>query len=157
VLSDASTPAHFSLCHLVQSTVPDEHGGVAEARSQEAAARLRAVHEGSHAASYRRHSSEVHTLTSRCVWVRLRRWEGQIAEDLYQRGFLSYPRTETTVFQQGTDFHALIKEQASDREWGQYAQSYVETTALPVHDRHRMLTSAVFRLGDCAGCWMGDS
>eukprot|EP01103_Thecamoeba_quadrilineata_P000936 TRINITY_DN10828_c0_g1_i1.p1 TRINITY_DN10828_c0_g1~~TRINITY_DN10828_c0_g1_i1.p1 ORF type:complete len:959 (+),score=147.26 TRINITY_DN10828_c0_g1_i1:12-2888(+) len=45
----------------------------------------------------------------------------QIAEKLYQRGFLSYPRTETDSFPPGTDFKYLIQQQTNDPIWGNYA------------------------------------
>jgi DNA topoisomerase-3 len=46
-----------------------------------------------------------------------------IAEKLYQRGFISYPRTETDKFKEGTDLQHLIQVQTGDREWGAYANS----------------------------------
>ena len=46
-----------------------------------------------------------------------------IAEKLYQRGFISYPRTETDKFKEGTDLQHLIQVQTNDREWGAYANS----------------------------------
>jgi DNA topoisomerase-3 len=32
-----------------------------------------------------------------------------IAEKLYQQGYISYPRTETEVFEQGIDLRSLIE------------------------------------------------
>ena len=46
----------------------------------------------------------------------------EIAEKLYQRGYLSYPRTETDGFQSGFDLHSLIQSQAQDARWGGFAQ-----------------------------------
>ena len=40
----------------------------------------------------------------------------KIAEKLYQRGILSYPRTETEVYQDGFDLEGLIREQTSSPE-----------------------------------------
>jgi DNA topoisomerase-3 len=48
----------------------------------------------------------------------------QIAESLYTRGFISYPRTETDQFDKGIDLKKLIEKQLVDRNWGQYAQGY---------------------------------
>ena len=44
-----------------------------------------------------------------------------IAEALYQRGLLSYPRTETDSFQEGFDLSSLIDEQRADSRWGAFA------------------------------------
>lgn len=44
-----------------------------------------------------------------------------VAEALYQRGILSYPRTETDFFKEGFDIHILIQEQSSHNVWGAYA------------------------------------
>lgn len=49
----------------------------------------------------------------------------QIAEHLYQQGFLSYPRTETDQFDPQFDFMTLIQKQTVDPAWGQFASSYV--------------------------------
>ncbi|KAF4597991.1 DNA topoisomerase [Pleurotus pulmonarius] len=44
-----------------------------------------------------------------------------IAEKLYQQGFLSYPRTETDQFDPQFDFMTLINKQTVDPAWGQFA------------------------------------
>ncbi|EMD37681.1 hypothetical protein CERSUDRAFT_50044 [Gelatoporia subvermispora B] len=44
-----------------------------------------------------------------------------IAERLYQQGFLSYPRTETDQFDPKFDFATLIGKQAADPAWGGFA------------------------------------
>lgn len=49
-----------------------------------------------------------------------------VAEALYNRGLLSYPRTETDQFDKNFDFHSLIAKQTSDGAWGQYAQSLMD-------------------------------
>ena len=46
----------------------------------------------------------------------------QIAESLYNKGWISYPRTETDQFDKGIDLRALIQKQAQDNAWGGYAQ-----------------------------------
>ena len=46
----------------------------------------------------------------------------QVAEELYQRGFLSYPRTETEVYQPGTELRQFVSEQTASAQWGAYAQ-----------------------------------
>ena len=45
----------------------------------------------------------------------------QIAEELYNRGILSYPRTETDFFKEGFDFKPLIQEQCNHSLWGPFA------------------------------------
>ncbi|TFY54110.1 hypothetical protein EVJ58_g9055 [Rhodofomes roseus] len=44
-----------------------------------------------------------------------------IAEKLYQQGFLSYPRTETDRFDAQFDFMTLIEKQTVDPAWGDFA------------------------------------
>lgn len=48
----------------------------------------------------------------------------QVAETLYNRGFISYPRTETDSFVEGTDLNGLIAIHTADPNWGNYAQQY---------------------------------
>jgi DNA topoisomerase-3 len=45
----------------------------------------------------------------------------QISEKLYNRGLLSYPRTETDQYDKAFDFRALIEKQTSDAAWGAFA------------------------------------
>jgi len=40
------------------------------------------------------------------------------AEKLYTQGFVSYPRTETTIFPQSMDLGALVRAQQNDQRWG---------------------------------------
>ena len=48
----------------------------------------------------------------------------EIAEKLYNQGLISYPRTETDVFEFGPDqLKGLVSKQAQDATWGQYASS----------------------------------
>jgi len=46
----------------------------------------------------------------------------QIAEDLYTKGWISYPRTETDQFDKGIDLRKLIEKQTQDNVWGPHAQ-----------------------------------
>jgi DNA topoisomerase-3 len=59
--------------------------------------------------------------------TRLLRMTGQqamtVAEALYNKGFISYPRTETDRFDKGMDLRALVRKQAPDQRWGQFAQN----------------------------------
>ncbi|KAG6089537.1 hypothetical protein E4U31_008123, partial [Claviceps sp. LM219 group G6] len=61
--------------------------------------------------------------------TRLLRMTGQqamtIAEGLYNRGFISYPRTETDRFDKGMNLKALVQKQIPDERWGQFAQGLV--------------------------------
>ncbi|CAR24118.1 DNA topoisomerase 3 [Lachancea thermotolerans CBS 6340] len=45
------------------------------------------------------------------------------AEKLYQKGYISYPRTETDIFPPNMDLQALVQQQTNDRRWGEYAQN----------------------------------
>jgi len=46
-----------------------------------------------------------------------------VAEGLYQKGFISYPRTETDRFDKGMDLRALVEKQVQDSRWGGFAQN----------------------------------
>lgn len=50
----------------------------------------------------------------------------QIAEGLYQKGWISYPRTETDQFDRATNLQAVIEKQTQGPAWGQYAQSLLD-------------------------------
>ncbi|KAJ1401236.1 Zinc finger, CCHC-type [Sesbania bispinosa] len=50
----------------------------------------------------------------------------KVAEELYQAGFISYPRTETDIFSSRTDLHAIVQEQQGHPEWGIYAQRLLD-------------------------------
>lgn len=50
----------------------------------------------------------------------------EIAESLYQQGFLSYPRTETDSFKEGFDLNTLIDEQRGDARWGAFATNLLD-------------------------------
>jgi DNA topoisomerase-3 len=46
----------------------------------------------------------------------------EIAEKLYTKGLISYPRTETNIFPSEINLVPLIQNQVSDHRWGQFAQ-----------------------------------
>ncbi|KAI4237255.1 MAG: hypothetical protein LQ349_001992 [Xanthoria aureola] len=46
----------------------------------------------------------------------------KVAEDLYNKGWISYPRTETDQFDKGMDLKRLVEKQTQDNAWGQHAQ-----------------------------------
>jgi DNA topoisomerase-3 len=46
----------------------------------------------------------------------------QVAENLYTKGWISYPRTETDQFDKGMDLKALVGRQMQDGRWGPFAQ-----------------------------------
>ncbi|KAI9669245.1 MAG: DNA topoisomerase [Trizodia sp. TS-e1964] len=46
----------------------------------------------------------------------------KVAEELYTKGFISYPRTETDQFDKAIDLKKLIEKQVGDVHWGQYSQ-----------------------------------
>lgn len=45
----------------------------------------------------------------------------QTADSLYQRGFLSYPRTETDQFDPDFDFDEMLQKHVGDARWGPFA------------------------------------
>lgn len=47
------------------------------------------------------------------------------AEALYNKGFISYPRTETDRFDKGMNLRALVQKQTQDSRWGPFAQNLV--------------------------------
>lgn len=49
-----------------------------------------------------------------------------VAESLYNKGFISYPRTETDQFDSKFDHRALVAAQTSSLSWGQYARCLLE-------------------------------
>ena len=49
-----------------------------------------------------------------------------VAEGLYQRGILSYPRTETNFFQDGIELLALVGDHRNHSDWGAYAANLVD-------------------------------
>ncbi|KAL4960635.1 DNA topoisomerase 3 [Aspergillus stella-maris] len=50
----------------------------------------------------------------------------KVAENLYTKGFISYPRTETDQFDKGIDLKKLVEKQLPDGRWGQYARGLLD-------------------------------
>lgn len=49
-----------------------------------------------------------------------------VAEGLYQRGILSYPRTETDFFKEGFELLPLVEEYRNHSRWGQYCNQLLD-------------------------------
>lgn len=49
----------------------------------------------------------------------------KVAEDLYTKGWISYPRTETDQFDRGMDLKTLVSRQTQDGRWGPFAQNLI--------------------------------
>jgi DNA topoisomerase III len=49
----------------------------------------------------------------------------RVAEALYTKGWISYPRTETDQFPRDFDLHSLVRKQVQDNNWGEYAQGLI--------------------------------
>lgn len=64
----------------------------------------------------------------------------EAAESLYNRGFLSYPRTETDKYPSSMDFSGILEKQKQDSRWGQYTlellQRGLEAPRNGSHDDH---------------------
>ncbi|PVU86790.1 hypothetical protein BB561_006547 [Smittium simulii] len=50
----------------------------------------------------------------------------KVAEQLYNKGFISYPRTETDIFDKSTNLKSLIQKHTGDPLWGSFAQNLVD-------------------------------
>lgn len=50
----------------------------------------------------------------------------EAAEKLYNKGFISYPRTETDRFDTGMNLRSLVQKQTQDNRWGPFAQGLVD-------------------------------
>ncbi|KAJ2897379.1 DNA topoisomerase [Zalerion maritima] len=65
------------------------------------------------------------TIEFQKVATRLLQMTGQqamsVAENLYNKGFISYPRTETDRFDKGMDLQGLVRKQIPSDRWGRYA------------------------------------
>ena len=48
-----------------------------------------------------------------------------VAEKLYNKGFISYPRTETDRFDKGMNLRTLVQKQTPSEQWGQFAQALI--------------------------------
>ncbi|XP_061196153.1 DNA topoisomerase 3-alpha-like [Saccostrea echinata] len=55
----------------------------------------------------------------------------RIAENLYTKGFISYPRTETNMFPKDLDLAALVQEQTRDPNWGGFASGILQDRPNP--------------------------
>ncbi|RHZ46274.1 hypothetical protein Glove_627g32 [Diversispora epigaea] len=50
----------------------------------------------------------------------------QVSEKLYNKGYISYPRTETDQFDNQFDFNTLIEKQIQDPQWGDIAKKLLD-------------------------------
>ncbi|CAF1452102.1 unnamed protein product, partial [Adineta steineri] len=55
----------------------------------------------------------------------------EIAEKLYMKGLISYPRTETNIFPSEINLNPLIQNQIGDQRWGAFAQRVLENGPHP--------------------------
>lgn len=66
------------------------------------------------------------TVDLQMMGSRFLRLDGQtimkVAEALYTKGYISYPRTETDQFDKAIDLKKLVEKQYPDTAWGQYAR-----------------------------------
>ena len=60
-------------------------------------------------------------------WLRMNSQTAmRVAEKLYTEGFISYPRTETDVFDKGMDLRGLCAKHTQHDSWGNFAQGLVD-------------------------------
>uniref|UniRef100_A0A0A9WRY3 DNA topoisomerase n=1 Tax=Lygus hesperus TaxID=30085 RepID=A0A0A9WRY3_LYGHE len=50
----------------------------------------------------------------------------KIAEKLYTKGYISYPRTETNIFPDSINLNTLVEMQTEDSRWGSFAQRVLQ-------------------------------
>ncbi|KAI5070985.1 hypothetical protein GOP47_0013236 [Adiantum capillus-veneris] len=51
----------------------------------------------------------------------------KVAEELYQSGFISYPRTETDFFSENFDLQNIARQQVQHSTWGNYAERLLDS------------------------------
>ena len=59
----------------------------------------------------------------------------KIAQTLYEQGIISYPRTETNFFKEGTEIHSLLEEHRTNDSWGHYTTNLLDNNGFewPTH------------------------
>ncbi|KAL4445249.1 hypothetical protein ABPG74_022062 [Tetrahymena malaccensis] len=50
----------------------------------------------------------------------------EIAQNLYQQGFITYPRTESTAYSENFDFQRILKALQQDKDYGKFAQDLIK-------------------------------
>nr|CAD7453537.1 unnamed protein product [Timema tahoe] len=55
----------------------------------------------------------------------------QIAEKLYTKGLISYPRTETNIFPKELNLRSLVEMHTADHNWGEFANRVLESGPNP--------------------------
>ncbi|MCO5571757.1 hypothetical protein L7F22_025505 [Adiantum nelumboides] len=52
----------------------------------------------------------------------------KVAEELYQAGYISYPRTETDFFSDNFDLQGIVRQQVQHATWGNYAERLLDSS-----------------------------
>ena len=60
----------------------------------------------------------------------------EIAEKLYMKGLISYPRTEINLFPSEIKLNPLIQNQTSDQRWGAFAQRILNDGVRPCNGKN---------------------
>lgn len=50
----------------------------------------------------------------------------EVAEKLYNQGYISYPRTETNKFPKTMNIKELVERQMGSQQWGEFARDLIE-------------------------------
>lgn len=75
----------------------------------------------------------------------------KVAESLYTKGFISYPRTETDQFDKAIDLKKLVEKQFPDTEWGQYAREYAPSDICPSKTQLTMFLASSMEISELPG------
>uniref|UniRef100_A0A914GU42 DNA topoisomerase n=1 Tax=Globodera rostochiensis TaxID=31243 RepID=A0A914GU42_GLORO len=89
-----------------------------------------AIYESCNAVIHSARVNELEKLGSRYLKMNVKRVV-ESAEKLYQRGFISYPRTETNCYSAEYDLDTIVTRLTQNNEWGHFARDEVQRRGGP--------------------------